>query len=517
MPKRCSVIFGPPGTGKTTHLLNLVHKELAHGVSPDQIAYVAFTRKAANEAKARAGHMFNLQSNDLPWFRTLHSLAYAILGLTKTSMMTRSHYRTMYSGLRLGIPDKVLAVGHTIDEDVESPLVAMGGVCDGVYSFARQTLTSPDYAWRNVGASLIGKISHTQFTQFVKGLEHYKYDNALLDYTDLLEMFVKEGWRCPVEVAFIDEAQDLTPLQWKMVDCAFAGVKRVYIAGDDDQAIYSWAGANAERLLQADGDRTVLGKSYRLPRQIHSLALDISSRIRVREPKEWTHNGEEGTIGSFNMRKPEDMSEGTWLLTARDGFLLKYYVEMCKEAGYIFTKHGKLSVNPDHYSAIVAWERLRKGGHVKGSEALQVYDLMGANIGFKWGARKLLEDVQDNDVNMVALQDRYGLLTDLPWFSALTAIKKEDLNYYRKVLERGEKLTALPRINISTIHGSKGGEADTVVIRTDTATTSYKQAIKMPCDEHRVFYVGVTRTKSRLLMVPPATPTHYKLNTRGLM
>ena len=69
-------IFGPPGTGKTTTLLNMVDEALEKGITPQSIAFLAFTKKAANEAKERAAIRFGLDpKRDLVNFRTLHSMA----------------------------------------------------------------------------------------------------------------------------------------------------------------------------------------------------------------------------------------------------------------------------------------------------------------------------------------------------------------------------------------------------------------------------------------------------------
>jgi len=65
-----NIVLGPPGTGKTTKLLNLVEKYLSSGVAPDRIGYFAFTRRAATEAVERACLKFSFNKKQLPFFRT---------------------------------------------------------------------------------------------------------------------------------------------------------------------------------------------------------------------------------------------------------------------------------------------------------------------------------------------------------------------------------------------------------------------------------------------------------------
>ena len=129
---------------------------------------------------------------------------------------------------------------------------------------------------------------------------HYKRSRDLLDFTDLLEMIVQEPDRLPaLEVLIIDEAQDLSRLQWQLVEILASKAQRVFLAGDDDQAVFTWAGADVKSFLSFQGHITVLQQSYRVPSTVHALADRIVHRIRERQPKEWKARDFEGSVKTY--------------------------------------------------------------------------------------------------------------------------------------------------------------------------------------------------------------------------
>ena len=80
---------------------------------------------------------------------------------------------------------------------------------------------------------------------------------------------------------------------------------------------------------------------------------------------------------------------------------------------------------------------------------------------------------------------------------------EESRVYITALLRRGEKFNGEPRITVSTIHGSKGGESENVVIFTDLSPAADDAMRTGNDDVHRVFYVAVTRAKQNLYIIEP--------------
>ena len=494
---RPEIILGPPGTGKTTRGLLEVEKELDNGVAPDRIGYLTFTTRGAEVAQARACEKFGLERDMLPYFRTIHSLCFRQLGMKKSDVFEGRRLKEFaeFAGVRITgrVSDDGLWTGYEAGDRIM--------FVENLARIRRQPL-------REVYNADDDGINWNEVERVAKALRQFKASHGLKDFTDMLEEFVSERLNVDLEVLIVDEAQDLSALQWDVIRQLSIGCRRLVVCGDDDQAIYRWAGADADHLIDMDGEVEVLGKSWRVPSNIQSVSERIIRNIKHRREKVWSsREGSDGEVSHVGRFIDVNCNEGEILVLARNGYILKEQVEPeLRKQGIIYEVNEKPSVKPELLELIQDWEGLRAGRSILTTTVRKLYAHMSVGKGFKRGYKEMPNVEDDREWTLGELVENGGLLASGIWHEALDRLPDAEVSYITAARRRGEKLLAKPRVKLSTIHGSKGGEAAHVVLMKEMARRTYGEMIHSDMsDEARVWYVGVTRAKEKLSIVESLT------------
>jgi DNA helicase-2/ATP-dependent DNA helicase PcrA len=499
--------FGPPGTGKTTTLLNQVDELLAGGMSPNEIGYFAFTRKAAHEARDRAVSRFNLDAEkDFQYFRTLHSLAFQVLGMTGAQVLGDKGLRDFSHAAGVDLSSDG---SERVSDDGFVILKSNNPIMRAI-DLARNSLHGPRYAYNEVELF----VPFYEFEHIYKEYERFKLLNGLKDFTDMMAELSEKPQAIPfLKAVFLDEAQDLTPLQWKVAHILSERSERMYVAGDDDQGIYRWAGADINHFVSLPGGSEVLSQSYRVPQSVHAVADAVVQRIRSRQRKTWLPRSEEGSVSRTYDANTVDFGNEEWLVLAQAHYLLDDLSERLTSSGQYFERRGTPSLKKTVRNAISSWTHLTLDSQheISLKEAINLYDHMSVSPGsLKRGAKKMLAGAGEQDLfTLSVLRQHFGLergdhpWEDHPWEIALDRIADEDRAYATALLNRGVNIFQKPKIKLSTVHGAKGGEADNVLLFLDLSWKALKEMEKNPDDAHRVLYVGMTRAKKNLVLKMP--------------
>ena len=446
-----NIIYGPPGTGKTTELIRLLEEELKT-VPPEQIAYVSFSKEGAEQGKKRALQQFMFSPEQFMHFRTLHSLAFKELGLRRDHVISKSNYR--YFSEKMG-----MSFTGYYTEDLRND--------DDKYLFFDELYRNNSKAALN----FILDLDSAKLQYVRKNYKAFKEAFSIMDFTDMVEKFNERGKSIPVKVAFIDEAQDLTSLQWQMVWIAFSGCDRVYIAGDDDQAIYQWSGADVDYFLNLEGVVTTLKTSYRLPEKIISFSHLILDQISKRVKKEYVGTGQKGIVEMHNgLSEIQINPNDTYMFLSRNNIFLEQVEAELQKRAIVYSLKGKKSVEKTDIEIIKLYEKVRAVFNMTDEEEYKLRPHLKSHI-----------DLKD------------------AWYDSLNW-KPAKINYIRQLIGNKTPIDVC-NILVSTIHAVKGGEADHVVLMTDITRSVKKNLGKNPDSEHRAFYVGCTRAKKSLHIV----------------
>lgn len=266
--------------------------------------------------------------------------------------------------------------------------------------------------------------------------------------------------------------------------------------------IFRWSGAEAEGMMRAEGRRIPLEQSHRIPASVHSLAMQIRQRIPGATTNVFHPRPEPGKVEYLGEPEMADLGSGTWLLLARHVHMLRRLERVCEQQGVAYESRGKRLIDSPSLRAVMTWETLRSGKSVDRHDALE----MAAYLPQSSSDCKVLRGLKAVSVTAKMLHSG----NEMPvWHQALVNMPEADRAYFLSARRRGEKLLGEPRVRISTIHGSKGSEADNVLLMTDISKASFENMNNHPEDEHRTVYVGITRAKQNLFVVRPQTELFY--------
>jgi superfamily I DNA/RNA helicase len=500
------IILGPPGTGKTEYLLRRVEEELANDIQPQEIGYFSYTKKAAREARDRALVKFpHLDKKHFKYFRTLHSLAFQELGLSTKDVMRDVNYKELSQilGIKLKNTNSRSNDGLAIQDEPYSQIIDLARV--------RNVSLREQF---NISGHLDG--GWLKLKYIADGIEEYKKERNLFEFTDMIVKFNNQEICPELKVLIIDEAQDLAPIQWTMAKKLIAYAGKTYVAGDDDQSIYRWAGVDPDDLINLDGDRYILDQSWRVPRKIHDAATTLIKRVKNRIPKIWNSKSDEGVIKYHSTPFDTNLHEGQWLVLGRDRYTLDRVENEMKARGFFFSRlyNGESvpSVSRKRLNAINAWTDLTmRDKEIELDRVRTIYHYLEVNKQVKHGFKTMPNASDDILYTYDMLEKDFGLLVprDKIWHKVLDFPLSEKV-YIISLLRRKENLNRAPRITLSTIHGSKGGEADNVMLLTELPRVIDENYFQNKDDERRVFYVGMTRAKKELHIVRSQTEREFK-------
>ena len=218
---KVTMLYGPPGTGKTKRLVDIINDVQVKTLC------VSFTRAAADELRDRMHP--NVECS------TLHSLAYRDMQLSRDRIISPARLREFGDMLNIPITER---------QSFDDPLQP-GDEYLSAISYAKHTGMSSGEAFEIKG--YIG--AAPEFELFRRAYHNWKRERGFVDFDDMITG--ASGNVGQFDLVVIDEAQDLSNLQWAYVGRILKNTapKMVVVAGDDDQAIYEWSGANPHGMM----------------------------------------------------------------------------------------------------------------------------------------------------------------------------------------------------------------------------------------------------------------------------
>ena len=268
-PAQPLIVIGGPGSGKTQTLVGRIHTLLAGGAYPSTISYLTFSSRAAELTRKEID-----QTTDDPevakrlFIGTFHSYASAFLRQIGASRLGRSPQYSLWDHdqAKEAISSMLNALAEARDEDEEDGLESRHPILPKMTG----TEIHDFLQWHGLNRALWhqppppAEASH--WHQLIELYNQEKLRQNAMDLDDLIPMAVEALERSPqLRTSFaqvrskhllVDEFQDITPIQYRLMQLVAGPERSITVATDPNQAIYSWRGADTRMLDQFRMDNT---------------------------------------------------------------------------------------------------------------------------------------------------------------------------------------------------------------------------------------------------------------------
>ena len=279
-------VLAGAGTGKTRAITYRIAYGVAVGAyQPTQVLAVTFTARAAGEMRSRLADLGVVGAQA----RTFHSAALRQLTyFWPTAIGGRRPEIETFKGRLVGI------AAHRLGLSTDRALIRD---LSAEVEWAKVTMTLPeDYAQQTAALRRDppGGLEPATVAQVLAAYEEAKTERGVIDFEDVLLLMVgilldrediADQVRGQYKHFVVDEYQDVSPLQQRLLDLWLGRRRQLCVVGDVSQTIYSFTGATPDFLTgfasRYAGARTVrLSRDYRSTPQVVSLANRVLSRSR---------------------------------------------------------------------------------------------------------------------------------------------------------------------------------------------------------------------------------------------
>ena len=290
-----TLIVAPPGSGKTTVIINRVNHLIKNKLDDKNIIILTFTKSAAENMKNRYMDIFDRQTS--PFFGTFHGLFYKIL----LRYYGKLEIITTFEALAI-IKKQLVRINEEIsDEKVKEILNSI--------SLKKSNCYNDDFK---------PSIAKDVFEGCYNAYEEYKEYKGLLDFDDLQRKAIEllksnenilNGYKGLFKYILVDEFQDCDNLQIEFLKLMNTNI---FCVGDEDQCIYSFRGSNPELMVNfanlfKGSKKIYLRYNYRSRSNIVELSKTIIDENKFRHKKEIIANSKK--IGNIQFVVPYDESE----------------------------------------------------------------------------------------------------------------------------------------------------------------------------------------------------------------